>query len=378
MSDPEYQATIGLEIHAELATHTKMFCDSLNDPDETRPNVNVCPVCMGHPGALPVPNRQAIEYVIKVGLALGSEVSGTTKFDRKNYFYPDLPKAYQISQYDKPIVKGGVLRGVRITRVHLEEDTATLSHVGGVSLVDYNRSSVPLMELVTEPDLRSADEVVGFARELQRILRYLGVSDANMEKGQMRIEANISLNMGTKTEVKNINSFKAVHDAVEYEIARQEKALRAGEKLVQETRGWDEAKQSTFSQRSKEDAHDYRYFPEPDMPPFETTAFDLAALAESLPELPAAKCARFMAEYGLDAKAADAMADEPLMADYFEAAVSEFRESVPNGDPATIYNYLTSDLRGLMKQANVAFDAAGVAALKVGPEHLAHLAAQIG
>jgi aspartyl-tRNA(Asn)/glutamyl-tRNA(Gln) amidotransferase subunit B len=377
MSEPEYQATIGLEIHAELKTHTKMFCDSLNDPDETRPNVNVCPVCMGHPGTLPVPNKQAIEHVIKVGLALGSEISGTTKFDRKNYFYPDIPKAYQISQYDKPIVKGGMLRGVRITRVHLEEDTATLSHVGGVSLVDYNRSSVPLMELVTEPDLRSADEVAEFARELQRILRYLGVSDANMEKGQMRIEANISLNMGTKAEVKNINSFKAVHDAVEYEIKRQEKALRAGEKLVQETRGWDEVKQSTFSQRSKESAHDYRYFPEPDIPPFETNSFDIAALYESLPELPEAKRARFMKEYNLEAKSADAMADEPTMADYFEAAVSEYRESVANGDPAIIFNYLTSDLRGLMKQANIAFDGAGIAALKVNPEHLAHLAALI-
>jgi aspartyl-tRNA(Asn)/glutamyl-tRNA(Gln) amidotransferase subunit B len=377
MSEPEYQATIGLEIHAELKTHTKMFCDSLNDPDETRPNVNVCPVCMGHPGTLPVPNKQAIEHVIKVGLALGSEISGTTKFDRKNYFYPDIPKAYQISQYDKPIVKGGMLRGVRITRVHLEEDTATLSHVGGVTLVDYNRSSVPLMELVTEPDLRSADEVAEFARELQRILRYLGVSDANMEKGQMRIEANISLNMGTKAEVKNINSFKAVHDAVEYEIKRQKEVLQSGGKLVQETRVWDEAKQATFSQRSKEDAHDYRYFPEPDIPPFETNVFGIAALAESLPELPEAKRVRFMKEYGLDVKAADAMADEPAMADYFEKAVSEFRESVSNGDPATIYNYLTSDLRGLMKQANIAFDGTGVAALKVNPEHLAHLAALI-
>jgi len=228
--------------------------------------------------------------------------------------------------------------------------------------------------------LRSADEVAEFARELQRILRYLGVSDANMEKGEMRIEANISLNMGTKAEVKNINSFKAVHDAVEYEIKRQEEVLRSGGKLVQETRGWDEVKQSTFPQRSKEDAHDYRYFPEPDMPPFETTAFDLAALAESLPELPKAKRARFIKEYDLDVKVADAMADEPAMADYFEAAVSEYRESMPNGNPMTIYNYLTSDLRGLMKQANVVFGdviRGGGTVLKVSPEHLAHLAALI-
>ncbi len=366
----EYHATIGLEVHAELKTRTKMFCDSLNDPDETQPNVNVCPICMGHPGALPVANRQAIEHVIKVGLALGSEVNEATKFDRKNYFYPDLPKAYQISQYDKPLVEGGTLRGIRITRVHLEEDTANLSHVGGVSLVDYNRSGVPLMELVTEPDLRSADEVAEFARELQRILRYLGVSDANMEKGQMRIEANVSLNMGTKTELKNINSFKAVHDAVEYEIKRQEEALVRGEKLVQETRGWDEVKQVTVSQRSKEDAHDYRYFPEPDLPAFETSVFDIAGLRASLPELPEAKRVRLAKEYGLDAKQADTMADVPEMADYFEQAVSEFREQLPGKSPALIFNFLTSDLRGLMNQETAMPE---FAAVKVTPERLAHL-----
>ena len=240
MSD--YQATIGLEVHAELRTRTKMFCDSLNDPDEKEPNTNVCPVCLAHPGALPVANRQAVEHVIRVGLALGGAISPVTKFDRKNYFYPDLPKGYQISQYDQPLVTGGKLRNIRITRVHLEEDTATLSHEGqgsgaAASLVDFNRAGVPLMELVTEPDFRSADEVADFARELQLILRYLGVSDANMEKGQMRIEANVSLNMGTKVELKNINSFKAVHDAVLFELKRQEEALRAGEKIRQETRG---------------------------------------------------------------------------------------------------------------------------------------------
>ena len=232
------------------------------------------------PRNVAVANRQAIEYVIRVGLALGSKINEVTKFDRKNYFYPDLPKGYQISQYDKPLVVGGILRNIRITRVHLEEDTANLTHVAGGSLVDFNRSGVPLMELVTEPDFRSADEVADFARELQLMLRYLGVSDANMEKGQMRIEANVSLNMGTKVELKNINSFKAVHDAVEYELKRQEEALRAGERIHQETRGWSEAKQKTLSQRSKEQAHDYRYFPEPDLPPFETKEFDVDRLRE--------------------------------------------------------------------------------------------------
>jgi aspartyl-tRNA(Asn)/glutamyl-tRNA(Gln) amidotransferase subunit B len=365
----EYKPTMGLEIHVELKTRTKMFCDSLNDPDEVHPNMNVCPVCMGHPGTLPVPNKQAIESVIKVGLALGGVINPLTKFDRKNYFYPDIPKAYQISQYDKPLVSGGTLLGIRLTRIHLEEDTGTLSHGNGASLVDYNRAGVPLMELVTEPDFTSADQIVNFARELQLILRYLGVSDANIEKGQMRVEANISLNMGTKTEVKNIGSFRSVHDAVEFELARQEEVLRAGEKLVQETRGWDEAKRKTISQRSKEQAHDYRYFPEPDMPPFETAVFGLEALRASIPELPAQKRLRLASEYGLDEKQSNVLVGDIEAANYFEEAISEFREDSPEGSVLPLYNYLTSDLRGLMNQEAVSF-----ADLKIRPEHLASLA----
>jgi aspartyl-tRNA(Asn)/glutamyl-tRNA(Gln) amidotransferase subunit B len=368
MSD--YRATIGLEIHAELKTRTKMFCDSLNDPNERKPNVNVCPVCLAHPGALPVPNRQAIEQVIRVGLALGGTIGEVSKFDRKNYFYPDLPKGYQISQYDRPLVTGGNLRNIRITRVHLEEDTATLAHIDGASLVDFNRAGVPLMELVTEPDFRSADEVADFARELQLILRYLGVSDANMEKGQMRIEANVSLNMGTKVELKNINSFKAVHDAVEFELKRQEEALRAGEKIRQETRGWNEAKQITFAQRSKESAHDYRYFPEPDIPPFATKEFDIPRLRDELPELPAEKRRRFMDEYGMDEKRVEILVQEPDLANFFEESVSELREQSPDADAQLIFNYLTGDLRALMSEAGVDF-----ANSKTTPEHLAHLAA---
>ncbi|MGC9968125.1 MAG: Asp-tRNA(Asn)/Glu-tRNA(Gln) amidotransferase subunit GatB [Minisyncoccia bacterium] len=368
----EYSPTIGLEIHAELKTRTKMFCDSLNDPEEKHPNVNVCPVCLGHPGTLPVPNKQAIEDVIKVGLALGGRVNEITKFDRKNYFYPDLPKGYQISQYDQPLVTGGALNGVRIRRVHLEEDTGTLVHAGGASLVDYNRSGVPLMELVTEPDLRSADDTTAFAREFQLILRFLGVSDADMEKGEMRIEANVSLDMGTKIELKNINSFRAVHDAVQYELKRQEEALTRGEKITQETRGWDEAKQKTVLQRSKEEAHDYRYFPEPDIPPFETKIFDPERLRATLPELPAGKRTRFAKEYGLDAKQVEMLIAEPEMANYFEAATSELKERLPNAGVTTLYHYLTSDLRGLMNQEGVSF-----ADLKVNPEHLAHLAGLI-
>jgi aspartyl-tRNA(Asn)/glutamyl-tRNA(Gln) amidotransferase subunit B len=390
----EYNPTIGLEIHAELKTRTKMFCDSLNDPDprsaggfgeasEKHPNVNVCPVCLAHPGTLPVINKLAVEYVIKVGLALGGKINDVTKFDRKNYFYPDLPKGYQISQYDKPLVEGGKLLGVQIRRIHLEEDTGTLAHSRDegragrgeedVSLVDFNRAGVPLMELVTEPDFRSAGQVVDFARELQLIFRYLGVSEANMEKGEMRIEANVSLNMGTYVELKNINSFRAVHDAVAYELKRQEEALANGETLKKETRGWDEAKQKTVSQRSKEEAHDYRYFPEPDLPPFETKTFGIEALRDSLPELPAQKRVRFAEEYGLNDRQIEILIGDPEAANFFESATSElWEEPRESGMKETggglLFNYLTSDLRGLMNQNGTAF-----ADLKITPEHLAHL-----
>jgi aspartyl-tRNA(Asn)/glutamyl-tRNA(Gln) amidotransferase subunit B len=365
------QPTIGLEIHAELKTRTKMFCDSLNDPEEKHPNVNVCPVCLGHPGTLPVPNREAIAHVVVTGLALKSNINNVTKFDRKNYFYPDLPKGYQISQYDEPLVAGGVLNGVRIRRIHLEEDTGTLIHARGASLVDFNRAGVPLMELVTEPDLHSADDATAFARELQLILRYLGVSDANMEKGEMRIEANVSLDMGTKVELKNINSFKAVHDAVAYELTRQGEALARGEKLAQETRGWDEASGKTVAQRSKEEAHDYRYFPEPDIPPFETGVLDIETLRDALPELPAQKRARFMAEYGLPQNQLDLLIAEPDLANFFEETISELKEldaAALKAHSSAVVNYLTGDLRGLMNDAGIGFDG-----LKITPEHLAHL-----
>ncbi len=378
----EYRPTIGLEVHAELKTRTKMFCDSLNDPDETRPNVNVCPVCMGHPGTLPVPNKTAIEHVVKVGIALGGAPNAHSRFDRKNYFYPDLPKAYQISQAGQPLVVGGMLRGVKVNHIHLEEDAGKLVHDdnGGGTLADYNRAGVPLMELVTEPDIHSAEDAVAFMKELQLILRYLGVSDADLERGQMRADANISIAkedapLGTRAEVKNLNSFNSVFQAINYEIARQTELLEKGEKVRQETRGWDDAKQRTTSQRSKEEAQDYRYFPEPDIPPFETAALDLEAIKLSIPELPDAKRDRFMREYSLDFKAADTMAGEPAMAAYFEAAASEYRERLgrPDAAVATVYNYLTSDLRGLMKQAGIDFGPA----LKVSPEHLAHLASLI-
>lgn len=262
----QYYTTIGLEVHAELHTSSKMFCGCVNNPDEKTPNVNICPVCMAHPGTLPVINKKAVENVIKVGLAINGNIADFSEFDRKNYFYPDIPKAYQISQYKFPIVSGGKLNGVDITRIHLEEDTATSKHDhGDYSLVDFNRAGVPLMELVTEPVIHSAKQAGDFGRELQLLLKYLGVSEANMEKGQMRVELNISISddpvkLGTKCEVKNINSFKAVERAAEYEVKRMSKLLDEGkgEEIVQETRGWDENKQTTFSQRKKENANDYK------------------------------------------------------------------------------------------------------------------------
>jgi len=263
----EYTTTIGLEIHAELKTNTKMFCQCKNDPDQKQPNVNICPVCMAHPGTLPVINKQAVKHVLKVGKAIGGKLAiDFTEFDRKNYFYPDIPKGYQISQYKYPLVSGGSLEGVDITRIHLEEDTARSQHDdAGHSLVDFNRGGLPLMELVTEPVIHDAETAGKFARELQLLLRYLGASEANMEKGQMRVEANISVSktdvFGTKVEVKNLNSFKSVEKAIEYEVARHIEVLEGGGTILQETRGWDENKQSTFSQRIKENSEEYRWKP---------------------------------------------------------------------------------------------------------------------
>ena len=250
-----YTPTIGIEVHAELKTQTKMFCNSKNEPHATEPNAHICPVCMGHPGTLPVVNETAVKYVLTVGKALGSTLATYTEFDRKNYFYPDIPKGYQISQYEYPLVTGGSLHGVQITRVHLEEDTARSLHEENGSIVDYNRAGVPLMELVTEPVIHDAKTAGNFARELQLLLKTLGVSDANMEKGEMRIEANISVSpndtFGTKVEVKNLNSFRSVESAIEYEIKRQVTLIEEGGSVVQETRGWDESKGKTFSQRVK-------------------------------------------------------------------------------------------------------------------------------
>lgn len=351
----EYYTTIGLEIHAELNTKSKMFCGCINDPDEKMPNINICPVCMAHPGTLPVINKKAVESVIKVGLALGANIADFTEFDRKNYFYPDIPKGYQISQYKFPIVSGGKLKGVDITRIHLEEDTATSKHDrGDYSLVDFNRAGVPLMELVTEPVIHSAKEAGDFGRELQLLLRYLGVSEANMEKGEMRVELNISISdnsekLGTKVEVKNINSFRAMERAAEYEAKRMIDLLEAGksDEIIQETRGWDENKQSTFSQRSKENANDYRYFPDPDLPKlFLSKIFDIEKIKKELPELPEARRNRYRNDYGIKDEDVESYITDEKLGKWFE----EVAKGLNKKDSIKILsNYITSDYLGLKK-----------------------------
>ena len=369
----EYKPTIGLEIHAELKTKTKMFCSCKNDPLEEKPNVNICPVCMGHPGTLPVINKEAVDKVIETGLALNCKINLCSKFDRKNYFYPDLPKGYQISQFDLPLCKEGFLKighkKFRINRIHLEEDTAKLIHEGDNSLVDFNRAGVPLMELVTEPDFQLAEDAQKFAQEFQLILRYLGVSDADMEKGQMRVEANISVskedNLGTKVEIKNLNSFRVVQKAIKYEIERQSKVLEAVEKVIQETRGWDDKKNLTFSQRIKEESSDYRYFPEPDLPPLRFREEDIQNIQSQIPELPEAKRVRFQYEYGLKGSDIEVFVQNKDLSEYFEQVVSEFREWLESKSKKDIgekeykelsqvaSNYIISDLLGLLNGKSV-------------------------
>jgi len=347
-----YTPTIGLEIHAELKTNTKMFCDSKNDPDEKRPNVNICPVCMSHPGTLPTINKKAIWHVLRVGKALGGKVSDYTEFERKNYFYPDLPKGYQISQYKFPLISGGNLNGVLVTRVHLEEDTARSMHDQHEheTLVDFNRAGIPLMELVTEPVVKSAKEAGNFARELQLLLRYLEAGDANMEKGEMRVEANISVSKdnikGTKVEIKNLNSFRVVEKAIEYEIGRQTEVLEGGGKIVQETRGWDEKKEVTFSQRIKEESHDYRYFPDPDLPHLKISEIPEFQNIE-LPELPQGMRERYKKEYGLKDEDIEIYVRDSVYAQFFEEVVKNLltdKEAIQFAS-----NIFTTDITALVK-----------------------------
>lgn len=384
----KYTPIIGLEVHLQLNTKSKMFCSCSNTGETALPNTTICPICTGQPGALPVINKQAVKNVIAAGLALECQIPEQVKFDRKNYFYPDLPKGYQISQYDLPIAINGKItvrldedteKLFRIKRIHLEEDTAKLVHEGNDSLVDYNRSSSPLMELVTEPDMRSAQEARAFCQELQKIFRFLNISDADMEKGHMRCEANISIlpegeevlddlsNLGTKVEIKNLNSFRSVEKAIEYETKRQAEVIEKGGKLEQETRGWDEDKQETYSQRIKEEAADYRYFPEPDLPPLrfgydtdEDGIIDVRKIQATLPELPAKKRDRFMHEHGFDFQTATILADDKHLGGFAENVISELEvwvvQSLKEGTTPLLQEKLSKGVQSSSGSKDIDFD----------------------
>jgi aspartyl-tRNA(Asn)/glutamyl-tRNA(Gln) amidotransferase subunit B len=385
----KWEAVIGIECHVELKTKSKMFCGCPNEFGG-EPNTKVCPVCLALPGALPVANREAIRHMIAAGLAFGAEIPAFSKFDRKNYFYPDMPKDYQISQYDMPLTQGGVVRywledgtlkACRLTRIHLEEDTGKSTHAGSgdgriagstYSLVDFNRAGVPLMECVSEPDIRSADEAVGYLEALRRTLQQLGVSDVKMEEGSLRCDANVSIRpagseaFGTKTEIKNMNSFRSVHRAIESEIARQIALVESGQRVIQETRGWDEVKGTTHSMRSKEQAHDYRYFPDPDLVPMEVLRSEVDALRAALPELPVARFERYTAGFGLDAKQATQLVDNAELAGFFDAVVTA------SNNPKQATNFVLGDLSRLANETGT-----GVAQSKVQPAHVAELIALV-
>ena len=380
-----YETVIGLEVHAQLRTRTKMFC-GCSTAFGAAPNTQTCPVCQGNPGSLPVINQRAIEFGIRTALALGCTVNLQNRFARKHYFYPDMPKNYQISQYEEPLAEhgtlevaaGGAPRAIGIQRLHLEEDVGKLVHEGDfatarASHVDYNRAGVPLMEIVSKPDLRSPEEAGAYLRALRAIVVYLGVCDGNMEEGSLRCDANVSLRiagsdvLGTKVEIKNLNSFRHVQHALEYEVKRQAQALDAGERLVQETRLWDPERARTVSMRSKEFAHDYRYFPEPDLPPLDLPAAEIERLRGDLPELPAAKRVRFVQAYGLSPHEAELLGQGRGLADYFEAAARE------SGRPKAVANWVLNELLRELPGD----DDAAVAACPVTPPRLAGLLALI-
>lgn len=379
----KFEPVIGLEVHAELETKSKMFCGCpVVDSTQAEPNTAVCPVCSGMPGVLPVVNHRAVEYALRVALALECDIAQTSIFARKNYFYPDLPKGYQISQFEHPLARNGHLtiltsqgvRGIRIRRVHLEEDTGKLTHVGHngqpYSLVDLNRAGIPLLEIVTEPDLHSAEEVRAYATALRSMLRYLGVSSGDMQKGQMRIEPNVSVRPAgsqefhTRTEIKNLNSFRALERSVAYEIQRQGELLSQGLPVIQQTLGWDEDREVTVPQRSKEEAHDYRYFPEPDLPPLVIESEWIEQVRGNLPELPIARFNRFQEQYGLSAYDADVLTADQEVADYYERVLADVSEAPPK----VVANWIAGDLFGLLNQADDSIESE-----RISPRDLAGL-----
>ncbi len=369
----KYEPTIGLEIHVQLKTKSKMFCSSSAEYFGSDPNTHVCPTCLGLPGALPVANQKAIENSIKVGLALNCKINLDNKFDRKSYFYPDLPKGYQISQFDLPInIEGTVAVGdrkIRVNRAHLEEDTGKLIHASvdneKVSLIDFNRSSVPLLEIVSEPDISSSAEAKAYAKKIHQICRYIGVADVDMDKAGMRFDANVSLkevgakDLGTKVEIKNINSFNFLEKAIDFEIARQEKALEAGEKIVQETRGWVEAKGETVSQRTKETSPDYRYFPDPDLPALKFEQSLIDKLGSELPELPDQKSERFQKDFGLSDYDSSLLSETKELGEWYEKAVADYQSlDKPKNDQIDlpkakkVANWISGELLRYLKDKN--------------------------
>ncbi|MCU0477643.1 MAG: Asp-tRNA(Asn)/Glu-tRNA(Gln) amidotransferase subunit GatB [Chloroflexi bacterium] len=385
-----YEAVIGIEVHCQVRTASKMFCACAVPNPDAAPNTHTCPVCLALPGVLPTINRAAVEHVLTTGLAIGALVPPATRWDRKNYFYPDLPKGYQISQYDLPLAANGVLTvetsqgpvTIRITRAHLEEDTAKLVHATGpdgrrVSLVDFNRAGVPLMEIVTEPDIRTAEQARRYAEELRLLLRTVGVSDAEMENGQMRVEANVSLRprgtepFGIRTEVKNMNSLRAVERAIAYEIERQAAALDAAEPLRQETRGWDDGAGATYVMRVKESSDDYRYFPEPDLPPLHLDPAWIDALRAALPELPAARRARYVDELGLSPYDAAVLVSDEAMTVAFEA----IRAAGPELPAKEVANLVTGDYGRALKET-AERTPAGLAG-RADPASLAHVLREV-
>ena len=385
-----HQAVIGLEVHAELLTQSKMFCSCrVVDSTTANPNLYTCPVCSGMPGTLPVTNQRAVYLGAMVALALHCEVAAESIFARKNYFYPDLPKGYQISQYERPLATNGHItistsagkRKIRIRRVHLEEDTGKLIHrdkvsgAGSMSLVDLNRAGVPLLEIVSEPDIRSASEAVAYAKELQSILTYLKVNSGNMEKGVIRFEANVSVRktrsekLNTRTEIKNLNSFRSLRHSTQYEIDRQISILTAGKTVEQQTLGWDEAREVTVAQRSKEQAHDYRYFPEPDLPPVQIDPVWLQKIGDELPELPTEKLGRFRS-MGLNEYDAQVLVRQRSVAEFFEGAVDRGAKTDPPIQAKTISNWLTSQLFGMLHNARIEIED-----MHITPAHLVDLLA---
>ncbi len=388
----EYEAVIGLETHCQLNTASKIFCSCSTEFDSP-PNTNVCPVCLGYPGVLPVLNEEVLASAVKLGLAINGKIAPYSKFDRKQYFYPDLPKNYQISQYDLPIVEHGCLeielvdkktgevsrKNIGITRLHMEEDAGKLVHAGSDrlagsthSLVDFNRTGIPLLEIVSEPDLRSGLEAAEYAQELRRLVRYLGVGDGNMQEGSLRCDVNISVRpvgreqFGTKVEIKNMNSFSAIQKAIEHEIERQIEALETGKPIFQETRLWEEGSQRTISMRSKEGSSDYRYFPEPDLPPLEVSAEQLAAWKAQLPELPAQKRRRYEETFGLSAYDARVLTDDRTVAEYFETASSM------GASPKLVANWVTQDIAAYLNNNRLS-----ITEIALKPETLAELVSLI-